>query len=609
MRLRGQYTIVIGGLVASSVVVLGAALLAEQRRYAQEIEEVAVNGLGDSLEREIEKHGAEMAAALAARVAAPLERGDFRDVTREAVEQRDTRGVESANVFDPNGLMIGDTGAIHREEGDDPVQPWIREALARGKPSMHRDGDTVHVVAPIVSGQRVLGAAIVDLAMDGVRGDIQIEKTRLHGLIGVQSTSFSLTGIAVGIVLVTVAIVSAIGVAGGLSRPVVAFASLARRIGQGDRIEAGDARRSDEIGDLARAFDELAETLERTTVSKDYFDSVLRSMADMLVVTDSDGRIVTANPSCLSELGCSEEELRGREISALLTEPDAASASGAASAQGLSELRGPAGERIPVRVAAAPLRSGGGPSGYVYVMQNVAARLAAEQQLERSLAEKEILLREIHHRVKNNLQIISSMLSLQSDRSSDDEMRQVFHESEIRIRAMALVHEQLYRSGDLSRVDLARYLETLARQVIRYFGRDDCHVDVRVAEAVREVSVDQAIPIGLIVNELVANAVKHGFARLRSGCITVELTGSDQSRTLVVSDDGSGFPGELDLAASESLGLKLVQALVEQLGGRLSASGEHGARFSIELPGHRAAVAPALEAAAASVRSTGGLAA
>jgi len=220
----------------------------------------------------------------------------------------------------------------------------------------------------------------------------------------------------------------------------------------------------------------------------------------------------------------------------------------------------------------------------VLVMQNVADRLAAEQQIARTLVEKEILLREIHHRVKNNLQIISSMLSLQGDRSDDAHMREIFQESEVRIRAMALVHEQLYRSGDLAHVDLGQYLDTLARQVVRYFGRNDCVVDVHVEEGLREVSVDQAIPIGLIVNELIANSVQHGFARSRGGRISVKLCSDAYGRELLVTDDGAGFPNNFDIEGSDSLGLKLVLALTEQLGGRFSMTGDRGTRSVVTLP-------------------------
>ncbi len=589
MRLRGQYTLIIGGLVCASLLVLGAALLAEQRRYSREIGAVAASNLADSLDRQLEKHGIAIASALAQRLVTPLYYSDYRLVAQEAIEQQSYPDIHSARVVDASGVVIGPQAEDIGDEESLIEVPWVRQALSTGKPVTHRAADILYVAAPAVTGGHVLGAALVELSMDSIRSDILIEQARLNGLVRSQSTSFTLTGVSLGIVLVTISVLSAVGVAGGLSRPVVAFAAHARRIGRGEAVRSEGLQRADEIGDLARAFEEMAATLQQTTVSKDYFDNVLRSMADMLLVADARARIVTANPSCLAELGCSEHDLRGRRVEELLP------GYGSFSDRPLPpeeetprwfELRRPdGGGFVPVRVSAAPLRDADGrPTGYVFVMQNVSERLAAEKQIERSLAEKEILLREIHHRVKNNLQIISSMLNLQVDRSDDPDVRGIFQESEVRIRAMALVHEQLYRSGDLAHVDLAQYLDTLAQQVVRYFGRVDCGVVVHVDDAIREVSVDRAIPIGLIVNELIANSVQHGFAGSQSGRILVALEGDAAGSRLSVSDDGAGIPKDLDIQSTDSLGLKLVLALTEQLGGRFEMTGDEGTRCVVHLP-------------------------
>jgi two-component sensor histidine kinase len=176
------------------------------------------------------------------------------------------------------------------------------------------------------------------------------------------------------------------------------------------------------------------------------------------------------------------------------------------------------------------------------------------------------------------------MLNLQSERSDDENTREVFQESEVRIRAMALVHEQLYRSGDLAHVDLTSYVNTLAQQVIRYFGHGDYRVEVKVDEEIRVVGVDHAIPIGLIVNELIANAVQHGFANQRTGLVRVELVKTREGRRLTISDDGPGIAGDVDIETSDSLGLKLVLALAEQLGGRFEMTNDNGTRCVLYLP-------------------------
>jgi PAS domain S-box-containing protein len=583
VRLRGQYTFTIGGLVCASLLVLGASLLAEQRRYSRQFGNVAAINLADSLERQIEKHGIAIATTLADRLVTPLYHHDYRLVAHEAEEQRGYPDVLAATVVDSSGVVIGEDSDPDTDDSRIEL-PWVREALATGKPVSLRESGVLRVAAPAVAGGHVLGAALLELSMDSIRSDIQLEQAHLEALVRRQSASFSLTGFSLGILLVTVSMLSAVGVAGGLSRPVVAFAAHARRIGRGEEVLSEGLGRRDEIGDLARAFEEMAATLKQTTVSKEYFDNVLRSMADMLLVADADGRVVTANPSALAELGCSEELLRGMPVGELL--PGFSSdARDDAKSPGSFEMRRPGGGSVPVRIAAAPLRDAeGNPSGRVFVMQNVADRLASEKQIERSLAEKEILLREIHHRVKNNLQIISSMLNLQSERTDDAATREVFQESEVRIRAMALVHEQLYRSGDLAHVDLAKYLDTLAQQVIRYFGHGEYRVEVKVDESIRVVGVDHAIPIGLIVNELIANAVQHGFSTRSKGLVRVELTSTREGRKLTIMDDGDGLPEAVDIEASDSLGLKLVLALAEQLGGRFEMTNDKGTRCVLHLP-------------------------
>lgn len=587
MRLRGQYTLVIGSLVCSSLIVLGSALLAEQRRYAHDIGALAAKSLDDSLRRQIEKHGVSVASALATRMVSPLYHNDFRTIVREATEQQGYPDIVSIIVVDAKGVAIREGGQTDRVADNLSALPWVRSALSSNQPVSTREGSLLRIAAPVVVSGHTLGAVILEISADGVADDILSEQTRLNRLITSQSTSFSLTGFALGIILVTISILAAVGVAGGLSRPVVAFAARARRIGRGELVYSEGAPSNDEIGDLSQAFDELTAALKSTTVSKDYFDNVIQSMADMLLVVDSRGTVLTANSSCLAELGWRETELRGKSLGTLLPYLDPASeaATNPASSQAWYALRRSDRSEIPVRVAISPLRSPDGAFiGHVLVMQNVAKALAAEQQAERSLAEKEILLREIHHRVKNNLQIISSMLSLQGNRSSDEQTREVFQESEARIRAMALVHEQLYRSDDLAHVDLSVYLDTLAQKVLRYFGRPDCSVSVKVDESVREVTVDRAIPIGLIVNELITNSVQHGIGQSRAGSILVRFTTVGQGSELSVLDDGAGMPAGLDIANSDSLGLKLVVALTEQLGGSFSISSHQGTRCVVSLP-------------------------
>lgn len=202
--------------------------------------------------------------------------------------------------------------------------------------------------------------------------------------------------------------------------------------------------------------------------------------------------------------------------------------------------------------------------------------------------EKGLLLREIHHRVKNNLQVITSLLSLQSNKVSDPKMRALLRESRNRVRAMAMVHETLYRSDDLHAVDCAEYLRALAGPLYQSYGLKPGAVELRIqVPPGTRISLETATPFGLIVNELMSNALKHGFPNGRRGEILVrmERLGGDRYR-LVVADNGVGFPPDLEPRRSETLGLRLVEALAEQVSGSVRLTRGHGTRFEVELTDH-----------------------
>jgi two-component sensor histidine kinase len=208
-------------------------------------------------------------------------------------------------------------------------------------------------------------------------------------------------------------------------------------------------------------------------------------------------------------------------------------------------------------------------------------RRRTQEELEVSLREKEVLLREIHHRVKNNLQVISSLLSLQSNYIEDRRMLQLFEESRNRIRSMALVHETLYSSTSLSRIDMASYVRDLTNQLVRSYAAEHIRVQLRVDPVF--LGVDTAIPCGLMLNELISNAFKHAFPGGREGDVFVELTKlGDERYLLMIQDTGTGIPVHIDLMNTTSLGLRLVDALVAQLQGRIQLDRNGGTTFTIE---------------------------
>jgi two-component sensor histidine kinase len=207
----------------------------------------------------------------------------------------------------------------------------------------------------------------------------------------------------------------------------------------------------------------------------------------------------------------------------------------------------------------------------------------AEEQIRASLAEKEVLLREVHHRVKNNLQVISSLVSLQAANLVDERTREVFGDVRDRVRTMALVHEKLYQSGNLAQLNFADYVTSLLHYLWRAHGTlaDKVHLKLELAPMV--LPVETAVPCGLILNELTTNALKHAFPSGSGGTVTVgtELHAESATVSLWVRDTGVGLPAGQDGSPTQSLGLRLVQILAGQLRGTVEQETGPGAFFKV----------------------------
>jgi two-component sensor histidine kinase/HAMP domain-containing protein len=216
----------------------------------------------------------------------------------------------------------------------------------------------------------------------------------------------------------------------------------------------------------------------------------------------------------------------------------------------------------------------------------IAERKKAEFQIRKSLKEKEVLLKEIHHRVKNNLQVISSLLYLQSKKILHLPALDMFLESQNRIRSMALIHEKLYQSEDFYNIDFSEYIRNLIGHLSNTYGAKLKNVDVRVTVENVMLSIDKGIPCGLIINELVTNALKYAFPDGRKGGIAIDIqTDPDRQVTLSVTDDGIGLPSQLNLEKSETLGLQLVKSLAQQLKGEIRIERTQGTAFRITFEG------------------------
>jgi two-component sensor histidine kinase len=228
-------------------------------------------------------------------------------------------------------------------------------------------------------------------------------------------------------------------------------------------------------------------------------------------------------------------------------------------------------------------REAKGEAAFRAVLTDVTARKQAEAALQESLQEKEVLLKEIHHRVKNNLQIISSLLRLHFNRLDNPAAKAALQDMQDRVRSIALLHDHLCHSKNLAAVDLAGYLASLCQQLFRALVASPGNIQLQLDLAHVRLGIDQAIPFGLVVNELVSNALKHGFPQGRTGHVRVELQpveGGPEWR-LRVADNGVGLPPDFDLNLLTSLGLQLVSGLTSQIDGRLEIGTGPGTVFEM----------------------------
>jgi PAS domain S-box-containing protein len=216
----------------------------------------------------------------------------------------------------------------------------------------------------------------------------------------------------------------------------------------------------------------------------------------------------------------------------------------------------------------------------VVVSHDMTSKKTDEDEVHSSLQEKDVLLKEIHHRVKNNLQIISSLLSLQSNTIESQATRELVRESQNRVRSMALIHEKLYQSTSLARIDFGEYLRNLTRDLFRSYSAGGVSLKLQVEDI--QLDIDAAIPCGLMVNELVSNALKYAFPQGKGGELLITFSQVARNKyALSVTDNGIGLPTDLDVRKPKSLGLQLVNMLVAQLRGTLDVVSDGGTTFMI----------------------------
>jgi len=325
--------------------------------------------------------------------------------------------------------------------------------------------------------------------------------------------------------------------------------------------------------------------------SEEKYRGLFESSPEGVVMLDLDGKVIDINEAGWNLIELPRSDVIGKHFLDLTgTSPENASKFLALFPRFLDgenvppfelELRTRRGTRWQ-EVYPALLRKDGEPQAIQVIFRDITGRRQAEEKIRASLNEKEVLLKEIHHRVKNNLQIIHSLLNMQSRGIKDAGVLDSLRESQNRVRTMALIHERLYRSTDLSEIDFKQYVGRLVGELCTSFGMNADRIRLETQLSDVSMGIDSAIPCGFIINELVSNSLKHGFPDGRQGCLRITLDSEpDGTVRMGVGDTGVGLPEGLDFRKTESLGLQLVCTLVEQLHGSIDLDRTRGTEFLV----------------------------
>ncbi|MTI88530.1 MAG: HAMP domain-containing protein [Balneolaceae bacterium] len=370
-----------------------------------------------------------------------------------------------------------------------------------------------------------------------------------------------------------------------IANPLSRLNKTTSEIGKGNLDERIQIDSKDEIGELAVTINEMAANLQNKTVSKEFLNNILESIQEALFVTNTEGMLQITNSAATTMLGYTKEEFSGKNIAAFF-DPLAANKKEASDNNSFEySLKTKNGKEIPVIFSEADLIDTKGDFiGCVFVASDISSRIEQEERLKESLQEKEVLLAEIHHRVKNNLAVISGLLQLQSFKADNDVVKEALTESQLRIQSIALVHEMLYQNESLAFIEYDKYVNDLLQAISSMHMSEE--KDISLVSSVQPVSlsVNQAIPSSLLLNELIVNSYKHAFTDRKKGRIEVELNENNGTIHMQVSDDGDGFDIN-EFKESDSLGASLIRTLCKQLQGEYefaSNSEDAGTMFTVQ---------------------------
>ena len=505
-------------------------------------------------------------------------------------------------IFSPGSTTAGSATEPEIFSETEPMVISVTPAFPEAALGKSRDGESLQTVGEIAGVRYLLSVVPVPEGGTSARLGIAYPEAMLA-----QTRDRGIFAILLSIVLAcALAIIGALYFRVRITLPLLSLTQAAREIADGIYGARVDPGASDEMGELARDFNRMSERLleqeeehglaESTLrASELQFRSIFDGVSDAIFVHDiGTGLLVDVNQAMTAMYGLTREEAIHSDADVMSEGKPPYDADHA-----LALIRrAAAGESI-VAEWRARRKDGslfwaevalkraliGGVDRVIVTCRDITARKENEKIVEESLREKETLLKEIHHRVKNNFQIINSLFDLQLMNTEDPALKEGIREPKARIHAMALIHERLYLSKDFSSIDFSDYLAELARELFLSYNAEPERIALEIRAETVSLDMDRAIPCGLILNELITNSLKYAFPdKGRQGRIAIDLGRADDAIVLRVDDDGKGFDVEAARKSSSSLGLTLARILSEQLKGTFAIECGGGTRATLVFP-------------------------
>lgn len=497
-------------------------------------------------------------------------RSDRKKVSDRIASLREQIAIMDKNIKDPEAMAILNSSRARTDE----MQSVIEELFKAHDTEMEMNGtfDFKRHESLI----RKLDDISSDLRRNGLElGKIEMKLQQVHDSSAEENAAniykiiFLINVISLASVILVWFVIDR-----NISNPLNKLKTGAIRIRKGNFDEKINIKSDDEIGDLSNEFNRMSQDLKKSneeiSSSKKYTENIILSMNEALIITSTDCMIHNVNAAACKMSNYSEDELIGQHISKIIprtdhTPMDSDSCCSIKKNSNIeTEILSKNSLKIPVILSNSIMSIDEKVAGLIYIAHDITERKKDEAQIRNSLQEKEVLLKEIHHRVKNNMQIISSLLDHQMGNITDEKVKDMLSESKNRIYSMSLVHEKLYQSRDLRNIDFKDYINDLAINLFQNYNTNSGKIKLNSNIEGILLDIDLAIPTGLIITELMINSFKYAFPGDREGEIKILFRSlNDNMLELIVSDNGVGIPKGINFRKTTSLGLHLVTVLSE----------------------------------------------